>query len=87
MIELLQSWPLWLVLMIATFGLHEAWALATGRQALTDWVRTVTLRFPIMIFLLGALVGWLAGHFWGTPPPVKYGGSLGPPAPMMGMLR
>jgi hypothetical protein len=70
-IALLQSWPLWLALVVASFAAHEGWALATGNQPLTSWVRTTTKRFPIAIFFLGVLVGWFAQHLWGGMPCVS----------------
>lgn len=61
----LQSWGLWLSLVAITFLIHEFWALATGRQPLTIFVRNSTKRYPILIFILGFLTGLAALHFWG----------------------
>lgn len=62
----LTDWGFWLlVVAFGIFGIHEGWALATGNQTLTAYVRANTARFPIIIFILGVLVGWAAMHFWG----------------------
>lgn len=62
----LTDWGFWLlVVVVGIFGVHEGWALATGNQTLTAYVRSASARFPIIIFLLGTLVGWAAMHFWG----------------------
>ncbi len=72
MIAVLQSWPLQLSLVLAVaggiFAAHEAWALITQHVTLTEWVRATTKRFPIMIFLMGAFVGWFATHLYGGMP-------------------
>lgn len=62
---ILQSWWIWLAVIAVTFAIHETWAGLTKRQMLTDYVRTETLRFPILIFWLGVCVGSLCMHFWG----------------------
>lgn len=61
----LTSWPLYLALVAIVFAAHEGWALATGNQPLTAYVRSTTKRLPIVIFILGILTGWAAMHFWG----------------------
>lgn len=63
--SILQNWWIWLVIIAVTFAIHEAWAGLSGHQMLTDYVRTETLRFPILIFFLGMAVGWASAHFWG----------------------
>jgi hypothetical protein len=43
------TWGWWLLAgIILIFGLHEGWALATGRQTLSAWARKATPRFPII---------------------------------------
>jgi hypothetical protein len=59
------SWGWWLLAILATFGIHEGWAIVTKQQTLTNFVRTETARIPIVIFILGILVGGAAVHFWG----------------------
>lgn len=63
----LASWGVWLIAIVATFGLHEGWALATVGTSgtLTAFMRRNTLRCPLLIFVLGLLVGGAALHFWG----------------------
>ena len=67
-VNALTSWPVYLAGVVALFAVHEGWALATGHQPLTAWVRATTARFPIAIFFLGLAVGWAATHFWGGMP-------------------
>ena len=67
-IAALTSWPVFLGAIVLVFAVHETWALATGHQPLTGWIRTTTKRFPIMIFFLGLAVGWSSTHFWGGMP-------------------
>lgn len=64
--QLVASWGIWLGAIILTFALHEAAALATvgGSGTLTAFVRRTTLRQPILIFVLGIMVGAAAMHFW-----------------------
>lgn len=68
----LQSWPVQLAIVfgiaVSVFIAHEIWALITRHETLTDWIRATTKRFPIMIFLMGAFVGWFATHLYGGMP-------------------
>jgi hypothetical protein len=61
-----RYWTVWLLLVALTFAAPEIWALATGRQPLTGFVRATTKRHLAVIYLLGALTGWAFMHFWGA---------------------
>lgn len=57
-------WPLWLILILATFALAEGYALYTGRSTLSRWVWNVNKDFPPFGWIMGVIVGFLACHFW-----------------------
>jgi hypothetical protein len=57
-------WIAWWLLIFASFGLLEGFALNTNRTTLSRWVWTVSKAFPLLPFIVGLTVGVLAGHFW-----------------------
>jgi hypothetical protein len=66
-VSLVASWGAWVGTIVLTFAIHEGIALATVGVSgtLTAWTRKTTLNQPILIFVLGILVGGAALHFWG----------------------
>jgi hypothetical protein len=46
----------------------------TYTQPIGRWIQAWARRFPILAFLLAAVLGLLIGHFyWSTPPPCPIG--------------
>ena len=43
---------------------YEWWALATGGQTLSRAMWDATQAWPLLIFIVGMVVGSLATHFW-----------------------
>ena len=79
--------PNWQVLLVALVGVGLVLALVvadvffmrTYMQPVGRWVEAWARRFPILAFLLAAVLGLLIGHFyWSTPPecPVNAQGLL-----------
>lgn len=65
------------VLVVALVGIGFVVALAvadaifipTYRQPIGRWIEAWARRFPVLAFLLAAVLGLLIGHFyWSTPP-------------------
>ena len=61
-------WAFWFIAAFAAFAIIEARAMLTGRPTLSRTVWRLQARFPIFGFLLGAVVGGLAVHFFGFIP-------------------
>jgi Zn-dependent protease len=64
----------WLVALVG-FGmilgllLFDAWFIRRNAQPVGRWVEAWSRRFPVLAFLLAAVLGLLIGHFyWSTPP-------------------
>jgi hypothetical protein len=57
-------WTAFLLLFIVGFAVIEAWALATGGTTLSRYVWELSLGWPLLPFVAGAVVGGLAVHFW-----------------------
>ncbi len=57
-------WIAWWLLIFASFAVLEGWALNTNRMTLSRWVWTTSKAFPLLPFIVGLVVGILAGHFW-----------------------
>jgi Zn-dependent protease len=79
--------PNWQVLLVALVGVGlvlslvvaDVFFMRTYRQPVGRWVEAWARRFPILAFLLAAVLGLLIGHFyWSTPPecPVNAQGQL-----------
>ena len=69
--------PNWQVLLVALVGLGMLLALVIGDaafipkygQPIGRWVEAWARRFPVLAFLIAAVLGLLIGHFyWSTPP-------------------
>lgn len=74
--------PNWQVLLVALVGLGlvlglvaaDAFFVRTYQQPVGRWVEAWARRFPILAFLLAAVLGLLIGHFyWSTPPECPVG--------------
>ena len=70
------------VLLVALVGLGLLLALVvadlifirTYLQPIGRWIEAWSRRFPVLAFLLAAVLGLLIGHFyWSTPPPCPIG--------------
>jgi hypothetical protein len=61
-------WALWFGGFLLAFAAIEGLALLTGRPTLSRTVWRTEARFPILSFLIGAVVGSLAIHFFGWIP-------------------
>ncbi len=63
-----SSWPVWvgwLIFLVVSFGVFEAWALVTNRWTLSRTVWQITAGWPPFGWLCGLIVGFLAAHlFW-----------------------
>jgi hypothetical protein len=57
-------WTLFVVAIFVVWAGTEAFAMNTGRQTFSAYVRAITVKFPLLPFLVGALVGGLGVHFW-----------------------
>lgn len=57
-------WGVWLLCILATFGLMEGLALHGGTVTLSQTVWDASSAFPLLPFLAGLLCGGLATHFW-----------------------
>jgi uncharacterized integral membrane protein len=55
--------------MILALMLFDAWFIRRNSQPVGRWVEAWARRFPVLAFLLAAVLGLLIGHFyWSTPP-------------------
>ena len=64
------------VFLVALFGFgiivalcaFDAWFIVRNSQPVGRWVQAWARRFPVIAFLLAAVLGLLIGHFyWSTP--------------------
>lgn len=63
-------WALWFGGLLLVFAIIEGAALVTGRiPTLSRTVWRLTVRYPLLPFLLGCVCGGLAVHFFGLIPP------------------
>lgn len=72
----LQVWLVALVGLGLMLGLvvADVFFIRTYLQPLGRWVEAWARRFPVLAFLLAAVLGLLIGHFyWSTPPPCPIG--------------
>ena len=72
----LQVWLVALVGLGLMLGLVVAdlFFIRTYLQPIGRWVEAWARRFPVLAFLLAAVLGLLIGHFyWSTPPPCPIG--------------
>lgn len=58
------TWLIYLFLVVAFFAGIEAYALHHGKQTLSRLVWDTSKVFPILPWIVGAVVGILAAHFW-----------------------
>ena len=57
-------WSLWLLAIMASFGVFEGVALATGGVTLSRFTWDLTLAWPLIPVVYGGLFIGLAVHFW-----------------------
>jgi hypothetical protein len=58
-------WTIWLVVVvIGGFGVGETYALMTNRMTFSRYVWSISKAFPLFPFIVGAVIGGLAVHFW-----------------------
>ena len=72
----LQVWLVALVGLGLMLGLvvADVFFIRTYLQPIGRWVEAWARRFPVLAFLLAAVLGLLIGHFyWSTPPPCPIG--------------
>ena len=65
----------WIFLFIATLSIsaliaYEIYAIANDQpgDTISDYFWAVSGKYPILPFLLGIIIGTLAGHFWWQRP-------------------
>lgn len=57
-------WAGWVLGILTTFALLEAYAIQTGKETLSACVWQASQGFPLLPFLGGLVAGGLAVHFW-----------------------
>jgi hypothetical protein len=77
-----MSHPNFGVLLVVLVGLGlvlglvvaDMFFVRTYRQPIGRWVQAWSRRYPVLAFLLAAVLGLLIGHlYWSTPPPCAIG--------------
>jgi Zn-dependent protease len=69
----------WLVALVGlglmlVLVLGDVFFIRTYLQPIGRWVEAWSRRYPVLAFLLAAVLGLLIGHFyWSTPPPCPIG--------------
>jgi hypothetical protein len=58
-------WIAFLVLTATIFVVLEIWAIATGGTTLSQYIWDLSKVWPLLPFVLGALVGAVAVHLFG----------------------
>lgn len=56
-------WTLWLLMLVVTFAILEALSWNSG-VTLSRYVWDLSMAWPLIIWIAGALAGGLAVHFW-----------------------
>ena len=73
-----MTFPNWQVLVVAVVGfglvlvldVFDAGFIVRTQQPVGRWVQAWARRYPVLAFLLAAILGMMIGHFyWSTPPP------------------
>lgn len=60
-------WTIWIVIaVLGGFAAGETYALARNKTTFSRYVWTISQAFPLLPFIVGAVVGVLACHFWWT---------------------
>lgn len=59
-------WTAWVTVSLAVFAGFETYALRTGGETLSQFVRNVSASWPLLPVVFGIVVGGLAVHFWWT---------------------
>ena len=58
------KWAVWLLLIVITFSVMEAWSLHEGTTTLSRSIWIITAAFPPFPWIAGYLTGFLCCHFW-----------------------
>ena len=58
------SWTAWILTIIVSFALLEGYALARGKLTLSRYTWQASVAWGPLPFVLGAIVGGLAVHFF-----------------------
>lgn len=57
-------WSLWIALILASFCVFEGYAIAKNRTTLSRYVWNLTKAWPPLPLIVGAVIGFVSGHFW-----------------------
>lgn len=57
-------WSIWLLFVMASFGVLEGIAIATGGVTLSRFTWDISLAWPLIPVVYGLVFGGLAVHFW-----------------------
>lgn len=61
-----KVWLIYWLIVLGGFGALEGWALFTGQQTLTAYVRAVTVNWPALPLVVGIILCVVAVHLWWT---------------------
>ncbi len=64
---MIAIWATWLIAVVASFAVLEAYAIKTRRLTLSATIWLATRHWPFLAWIGGALFGGLAVHFWWIP--------------------
>lgn len=68
------TWTIWLLVIIVSFGLLEAYAFRHNKMTLSRYIYGCSKAWPVLPFVLGLIVGGLAVHlFWQWCPELGIG--------------
>jgi uncharacterized membrane protein YoaK (UPF0700 family) len=57
-------WTVWLLLIASSFAALESYALTKNKTTLSRHVWNASRAWPLLPFVVGAMCGGLAVHFW-----------------------
>lgn len=58
------AWTIWFLVSLAVFAALESYALSTGRETLSEFVRYLSVEWGPFPWICGIVIGGLAAHFW-----------------------
>lgn len=65
----MTAWAIWLAAALIAFACIEGFAIITRRiPTLSRTIVRLCVRYPLIAFVLGAVVGGLAAHFFAWTP-------------------